>query len=173
MNQNVRWHVVFTKQHCERKVVLALTNKGYQCYCPHHTVSALWKTQDKPAQKPLFSSYVFVRCTQEQFSDIKKTPGIINFMYRLDQPAVVTKEDMAAIRHAIGNYTKLQIIKSGLHTTLHPTTQEPDSHAYPLHSLGITLIALQKNLVTNTPVLTGESKRAFPRLSYRFKLAWR
>ena len=173
MNQNVCWHVVLTKPQNESKVVLALTNKGYQCYCPHHIVRALWKVQDKPAQKPLFNSYVFVRCTPEQFFDIKRTPGVINFMYRLDQPAVVTNEDMAAIKHVIEKYSKLQIVNSGIHTPLPTLLQEPDSIAYPIPSLGVTLVAMKEDLVTSSALETQESKTSFHRLSYRFRLAWR
>lgn len=173
MNENLRWHVVFTRQQCEKKVVLALTNKGYQCYCPQHTANALWRSQDKTIYKPLFSSYVFVRCSPEQFFDIKKTPGIINFMYRLNQPAVVSKEDMAALRQATGSYHKLQVIKSGWRALQQIAAPDAGVHVFPLQSLGVTLLGTKENKVADSAVVTAEPKGNFLRFSSRFRLAWR
>jgi transcription antitermination factor NusG len=171
MNQELRWHLVFTRPHSEQKVALALSARGYHCYCPQHFENALWKSQEKNV--PLFNSYVFIQCTPEHFADIKKTPGIINFMYRLNQPAVITNDDMATIRQATGNYRKLQVVKTGWQTPLQPLTQEDDNLMFPLQSLGLTIIAAKESLVNNQPVLASESKRSFPRLSYRFRVAWR
>ncbi|MBB1285734.1 UpxY family transcription antiterminator [Flavisolibacter sp. BT320] len=173
MNQNLRWHVVFTRQQCEKKVVLALTEKGYQCYCPQQDAVPAWKFQEKVVNKPLFSSYVFVRCTPEQFSDIKRTPGIINFMFRLDQPAVISIEEMALLKQAIRTHRSLQIIKTGWLSPSQSPIQESDSQVYPLHSIGVTLVGSKESMITTTPVVTEESKRIFPRFSTRFRLAWR
>lgn len=171
MNQNLRWHLVFTRPQCEQKVALALSARGYQCYCPYHYENALWKSQEKTV--PLFNSYVFVRCTSEHFTDIKRTPGIINFVYRLNQPAVLSQEDMVSIRQATENYRNLKVIKSGWEPPLEPLTQATDQLVFPLQSLGLTIIASKESRVNNEAVLAAESKRSFPRLSYRFRVAWR
>lgn len=173
MNQNERWYVVFTKQQCERKVVLALTNKGYQCFCPYQKVSSLWKTLEKPVQTPLFSSHVFVRCTPDQFYDIKKTPGVINFMYRLNQLAVVTNEDMVTITHTVSNYRNIKVLKSGFEPSLSTTTEDLDSQVFNLQSLGITLVAANEHMVVKEQFASETPGRSFNRLSYRFRLAWR
>ncbi|RYY00912.1 MAG: hypothetical protein EOO53_20710 [Gammaproteobacteria bacterium] len=171
MNQNERWYIVFTKQQCERKVVFALTNKGYQCFCPYQNNSTLWKAQEKPLHTPLFSSHVFVRCTPDQFYDIKKVPGVINFMYRFNQLAVVTNEDMVTITHTISNYRNVKVLKSGFDANL--PTANPDSQVFNLQSLGMMLVAENKNQVVNEPVTAELPQRNFNRLSYRFRLAWR
>ena len=173
MNQNERWYVLFTKQQCERKVVLALTNKGYQCFCPYQNVNALWKTQGKPVQTPLFSSHVFVRCTPDHFYDIKKTPGVINFMYRRNQLAVVTNEDMVTITHTVNNYRNIKVLKSGFEASQISTTDYHDSQVHNLQSLGITLVAADENLVVKEQFASETPRRSFNRLSYRFRLAWR
>lgn len=171
MNQDLSWHLVFTRPQFEQKVVLGLTAKGYQCYCPYHYENALWKSQEKTV--PLFNSYVFVRCTPDHFTDIKRTPGIINFIYRLNQPAVLSQEEMVSIRQATENYRNLRVIKSGWQTPRHSLPVATDQLVFPLQSLGLTIIASKDSLVNNDTVLATESKRPFPRLSYRFRLAWR
>ncbi|NTS40441.1 hypothetical protein HRG84_05945 [Flavisolibacter sp. BT320] len=172
MNQNERWYIVFTKQQCERKVVFALTNKGYQCFCPSQNSSALWKAQDKSLQIPLFSSHVFVRCTPDQFYDIKKTPGVINFMYRFNQLAVVTNEDMVTITHAVSNYHNVKVLKSGFGASIQTAT-DPESQVFNLQSLGMMLVAEDKYQAEKQPVAAELPQRSFNRLSYRFRLAWR
>lgn len=173
MNQNVRWYVIFTKQQCERKVLDALHKRGYQCYCPHTPSSTHWKNQEKSFSKPLFASYVFVRCTEEQFADIKRTPGAINFLYRLDRPAVVAKEDMAAIRHALNYYQQVTVLKTGLNTSDSDILPETDTFTQVLPSLGYTLLASKENVLYGALVTAEEPNSKFQRLSFRFRLAWR
>lgn len=173
MNETVHWHVLFTKQQCERKVLNALLKRGYQCFCPYHPVSTQWKDQEKPFTKPLFDSYVFVRCTEMQFPDIKRTPGVINFLYRLHRPAVVTNEDMTAIRHAINHYQEIEVLKTGLKVLVNNTHPESDTFTHFLSSLGFTLKASKEKLTSKALIPTEELNSRFQRLSFRFRLAWR
>ena len=46
----------------------------------------------KIVEEPLFKSYVFVKVNDEDRSDVRMTPGVINFVYWQGKPALKEKD---------------------------------------------------------------------------------
>lgn len=106
------WYAVYTKPRWEKKVAALLTQKGLENYCPLNKVLKQWHDRKKLVEEPLFSSYVFVFATPTEFTEIKKTEGIINFVYWLGKPAVVREEEIITIKSFLGEYKEIKLEKT-------------------------------------------------------------
>lgn len=109
---NAKWQIVLTKTNCEKKVAGYFAKKGIEHYWPLNTYRSFSKNPAKVQQEPLFKSYVFVRIIESQVNQVLKTPGVLNFVYWLNKPAVVKDLEIETIRLFLRQYQYLQIEKT-------------------------------------------------------------
>lgn len=112
MNKN--WYAVYTRPRWEKKIAENLTKKGIENYCPLNRVLRQWHDRKKIIHEPLFTCYVFVRVEEAIFSEIKKTEGIINFVYWLRKPALINKSEIETIKKFLNEYSNIQLEKVAL-----------------------------------------------------------
>ena len=110
--ENFFWYVVYTKPNWEKKVADLLGRKGIEQYCPLNKLQKQWHDRKKTVWEPLFKSYVFVRTDEQSHEHIKAIPGIVNFVYWLQKPAVVKNEEIEAIRDFLLNYKTVELKKA-------------------------------------------------------------
>ncbi len=94
----LRWYAVYTKPRWEKKVSRCLDEQGIENYCPVIRVVRQWSDRKKVVFEPVFKSYVFVRLAEMNKWDIKKTDGVLNFVYWQKKPAVIRDEEIEIIR---------------------------------------------------------------------------
>jgi len=107
-----KWQVVLTKINCEKKVAGLFAKKGIEYYWPLNTLKSFAKSRVKLQQQPLFKSYVFVRVVESQAGQVLRTPGVANFVYWLNKPAVIKDLEIETIRTFLSQYLYLQIEKT-------------------------------------------------------------
>jgi len=108
---NKKWYVVSTRPGWEKKVANLLSHKNVENYCPLNQVSQ-WVDQRKIIFKPLFSSCVFVRLHDGQHLVVKQIKGIVNFLYWLNEPALIPDEEIQTIRFFVAAHTAIQLEKA-------------------------------------------------------------
>lgn len=111
MNTNPVWYAVYTKPRWEKKVAELLTRKRIENYCPLNKVVRQWHDRKKVIEEPLFTSYVFVNVTDMEQAEVRKTDGIINFVYWLGKPAVIRPSEIEVIRDFLEDYRNVQLEK--------------------------------------------------------------
>lgn len=111
MNINKHWIAVYTRPRWEKKVAQLLTNKGIENYCPLNKVVKQWSDRKKIIMEPLFTSYVFVYTSIDEYLSIKKTDGIINFVYWLGKPAIIKNSEIESIKTFLSDYTDVVLEK--------------------------------------------------------------
>jgi transcription antitermination factor NusG len=104
-----KWLAVYTKPRWEKKVSQLLVEKGKECYCPLNKVRRKWSDRVKLVEEPLFKSYVFVKVNEEDRTDVRMTPGIINFVYWNGKPAVIKEKEIANIRKFLDEYENVEL----------------------------------------------------------------
>jgi transcription antitermination factor NusG len=112
MNTTPVWYAVYTRPRWEKKVAELLTRKKIENYCPLNKVVRQWHDRKKVIEEPLFTSYVFVHITDVQQVDVRKTDGIINFVYWLGKPAVIRPSEIDVIRDFLEDYQNVQLEKT-------------------------------------------------------------
>jgi transcription antitermination factor NusG len=93
-----RWMVVYTKPRQEKKAADALARRGYEVYCPLKREKRKWSDRWKWVEKPLFTSYLFLRVPETERSRALQVPGVVRFLFWLGQPAVVKEEEIRILR---------------------------------------------------------------------------
>ncbi|MFT3932721.1 MAG: UpxY family transcription antiterminator [Chitinophagaceae bacterium] len=99
-----RWLAVYTKPRWEKKVDLLLREKGVESYCPLNKIRRKWSDRMKLVEEPLFKSYVFVHITEEEEKKVRRVEGILNFVYWLGKPAVITPLEIKRIKKFLNQY---------------------------------------------------------------------
>ncbi|HQV54651.1 MAG: UpxY family transcription antiterminator [Chitinophagaceae bacterium] len=103
-----KWLAIYTRPRWEKKVNQLLTEKGLESYCPLNKVRRKWSDRYKVVEEPLFKSYVFVKVSDEDRSNVRMTTGAINFVYWDGKPAVVKEKEITAIRRFLDEYENVE-----------------------------------------------------------------
>lgn len=108
-----KWYVLYSKPRWEKKVDAVLIRKGIESWCPLNKVQKQWSDRKKVVEEPLFKSYVFVKINEQEKLEVLMTPGVLNFIYYLKQPAVIRDEDIETIkRYLILEDVKIEVVSS-------------------------------------------------------------
>jgi transcription antitermination factor NusG len=92
------WHVLYTAPRSEKKVNERLQALVDECYLPLHKAPHVWSDRIKIVDKPLFSSYIFVRCRESELYHLLKVSGVVSVVYYNGKPAVIRPKEITAIR---------------------------------------------------------------------------
>jgi transcription antitermination factor NusG len=106
------WYLIFTRPNWEKKVVDNLIRRGIENYCPYTQVASVLGNKRKIIQKPLFTSFVFVRLNPLLLGDVKKIDGVVNLVYWLDKPAVIRDIEIEMMRRFLNEHTNVQLEKT-------------------------------------------------------------
>ena len=109
-----KWYAVYTRARCEKKVSELLTRKDIENYCPLNKVKKQWADRKKTVLEPLFTSYVFVRVSESDHIQLKKTDGVINLVYWLGRPAVIRDVEIDMIQRFLGEYQNIKLEKTSV-----------------------------------------------------------
>jgi transcription antitermination factor NusG len=103
------WYVVYTNPQFEEKVAGVLAKKNFENYCPMNMVRSHRHDHRKITFTPLFSSYIFVRACENQQTELGKVKGIINFVYWLRKPAVISNAEIDSIKKFLNDYGNVHL----------------------------------------------------------------
>lgn len=110
MKEEKSWYVIYTKPRSEKKVFKLLAEKGLQTYCPLNKTLKKWSDRMKVVEEPLFTSYVFVKISLKEFSEVKQTPGVLNFLYWCGEPAIIKEEEITKIKLFLSEYDQVELV---------------------------------------------------------------
>lgn len=112
-----KWYAVYTKPRWEKKVASHLAERGIVHYCPLNKVTRQWSDRKKVVLEPVFKGYVFVKVLDENKWDLRKIPGILNFVFWLGKPATIREEEIDTIRKFLKEFSNVTVESKDL--TLH------------------------------------------------------
>lgn len=115
MMEEKKWYAVYTKPQCEKKAADLLTRKGIENYCPQNKFLNHGTDRRKITHIPLFSSFVFVRISMEEFSIVRQTNGVINFIFWLNKPAIIKDKEIENIKKFLSEHGFVKLEKVDVH----------------------------------------------------------
>jgi transcription antitermination factor NusG len=74
------WYVLFTKPRAEKQVYNRLVQSGIEAFLPMYTTLHQWSDRKKKVDVPLFSSYVFVHISPDQYLKAIQTQGTVKYV---------------------------------------------------------------------------------------------
>ncbi len=112
MRESKNWYAVYTRPKWEKKVAGTFTRNNIENYCPLNKVNRhVVSDRKKIAFEPLFTSYVFIRVSEADFTLIKKTDGVINMIYWLGEPVVIKDAEIDMIKIFLRECTNVSLEK--------------------------------------------------------------
>ncbi len=115
MDTEKKWYVVYSKPRWEKKLYAKLLEAGIEAYCPLNKVKKKWSDRMKTVEVPLFTSYVFVKVSENQKVKVRETPGVVNFVYEEGKPAVIREKEIEKIQRFLEEYQNVEVVPSEFH----------------------------------------------------------
>jgi transcription antitermination factor NusG len=95
------WYAAYTKSRHEKVVRSGLEGLGFEVFLPIVRKLRHWSDRKKLVGTPLFPSYVFVRCAQEERVRAYGLKGLVRFVTSGNRPVPVPPSEIEAIREVL------------------------------------------------------------------------
>jgi hypothetical protein len=145
-----KWHAIYTREACERKVSSSLSKRQIINYLPLNRTSQLYSIESKKyVMKPLFHNMLFVKIDESERWRIKRNEDVINFYYWLGRIAIIEENEIKNMQFFVDKYSNIIIHKIPIQLKRfygidYPSQQkdfiiENDLIRTELHSIGYSL----------------------------------
>lgn len=97
-NNLMNWYVLYTAPRAEKQVEQRLRANDVEVYLPLHYTPRKWSDRVKFVEMPLFSSYIFVRTTDEKLRTLLLVSGVSRIVFYNGSPAIVRNSEIESIK---------------------------------------------------------------------------
>ncbi len=80
IDKTYRWFAIYTRSKFEKKISVALTEKGIDHYLPLKIEKRQWSDRIKKIEEPLLKGYLFVRVSNKEYFNVLNTPGAVSYI---------------------------------------------------------------------------------------------
>jgi len=109
IKEQLKWYPVYTNPRAEKKAFTLLTQKGIECYLPLYRQQKQWSDRKKWVDEPLIKSYVFVRISASQVSEVLMTNGVCRFLYFSSKIASMPDKQIEQLKLLLATEAELEI----------------------------------------------------------------
>lgn len=104
-----RWYAVYTHSRAEKRVNERLTEYGIETFLPLQKTLRQWSDRKKLVEKPLISSYVFVKVTPKEFFTVRTTDGVVKFIMIQGKPVDIPEIQITNLRILCGSDVEVAV----------------------------------------------------------------
>lgn len=104
-----KWYAIYTKPRAEKQVHQRLTEADIETFLPLQKTIRIWSDRKKLVEKPLLSSYVFVRTNFKFFPVVYKTNGVVKFISFEGQPVAIPQKQIDNLRLIINSDAEVEV----------------------------------------------------------------
>lgn len=109
ISQEVKWYPVYTNPRAEKKAFDLLSRKGIECYLPLYRQQKQWSDRKKWINEPLIKSYLFVKITTSQITEVLMTNGICRFLYFSGKIASMPDKQIEQLKLLLATESELEV----------------------------------------------------------------
>ena len=104
-----RWYAVYTNPRAEKLVHSRLTEIGIEVFLPLQKTYRQWSDRRKLIEKPLLSSYVFVKVIPADFPKVFKTTGVVKFISFDGHPVAIPQNQIDNLRLLVDSDAEIEV----------------------------------------------------------------
>ena len=104
-----KWYAIYTRPRAEKQVYQRLAESGVETYLPMQKTIRRWSDRKKIVEKPLLSSYIFVKTTPKQFPLVYNTYGVVKFVSFEGQPVSIPQKQIDNLRLLIDSNAEIEV----------------------------------------------------------------
>jgi transcription antitermination factor NusG len=103
------WYAIYTHSRAEKRVDARLAEAGIETYLPLQKTLRQWSDRKKLIEKPLISSYIFVRVTPKEFFTVRTTEGVVKFIMLQGKPVIIPEVQITNLRILCGSDVEVAV----------------------------------------------------------------
>lgn len=104
-----KWYALYTKPRAEKLVYQRLQEVNIETFLPLQKTIRTWSDRKKVVEKPLLSSYVFVKTKTKFFPQVYKTNGVVKFVSFEGQPVSIPQNQIDNLRLIINSDAEVEV----------------------------------------------------------------
>jgi transcriptional antiterminator RfaH len=104
-----KWYALYTRPRAEKLVYQRLVEVGIETFLPLQKVYRKWSDRKKLVEKPLLSSYIFVKTNSKHFPAVYKTNGVVKFVSFEGKPVSIPKNQIDNLRLLINSDAEIEV----------------------------------------------------------------
>ena len=104
-----KWYALYTRPRAEKLVYQRLVEEGIETFLPLQKTYRMWSDRKKLVEKPLLSSYIFVKTNKKNFRRVYKVNGIVKFISFEGQPVSIPQKQIDNLRLLINSDAEIEV----------------------------------------------------------------
>ncbi len=104
-----KWYAIYTRPRAEKLVYQRLIEAGIETFLPLQKIYRVWSDRKKLVEKPLLSSYLFVKVKSKNFPIVFKTSGVVKFVTFEGIPAFIPQNQIDNLRLIIDSNSEIEV----------------------------------------------------------------
>lgn len=104
-----KWYAIYTRPRAEKLVYQRLVEVNIESFLPLQKTIRTWSDRKKLIEKPLLSSYVFVKTNYKSFSLIYQTNGVVKFISFEGQPVSIPQKQIDNLKLIINSDAEVEV----------------------------------------------------------------
>lgn len=104
-----KWFALYTRPRAEKLVYQRLVEINIESFLPLQKTYRTWSDRKKLVEKPLLSSYVFVKTKSKFFPQVYKTNGVVKFVSFEGQPVSIPQRQIDNLRLIINSDAEVEV----------------------------------------------------------------
>jgi transcription antitermination factor NusG len=104
-----KWYALYTRPRAEKLVFQRLVEQSIETFLPLQKTYRMWSDRKKLIEKPLLSSYIFVKTINKNFPRVYKTNGVVKFVSFEGQPVSIPQNQIDNLRLLINSDAEIEV----------------------------------------------------------------
>jgi len=103
------WYAVYTNSRAEKRVSDRIAELGIEAFLPLQKTLRQWSDRKKLIEKPLISSYVFVKIIPREYLIVRKIDGVVKFIMIQGKPIPIPEVQITNLRILCGSDAEVEL----------------------------------------------------------------
>jgi transcriptional antiterminator RfaH len=108
-NTETKWYALYTRPRAEKLVYQRLIEEHIETFLPLQKTYRMWSDRKKLIEKPLLSSYIFVKTNKKTFPKVYKVIGVVKFVSFEGQPVSIPQRQIDNLRLLINSDAEIEV----------------------------------------------------------------
>lgn len=104
-----KWYAIYTNPRAEKLVHTRLLEAGVESFLPMQKTYRQWSDRKKLVEKPLLSSYVFVKVIPKVFPVVYKTIGVVKFISFEGKPVSIPQNQIDNLKLLVNSNADIEV----------------------------------------------------------------
>ena len=108
-NSENKWYAVYTRPRAEKLVYKRLVEAEVETFLPLQKTYRIWSDRKKMIEKPLLSSYIFVKTKSKYFPVVYKIDGVVKFVSFEKKPVPIPQKQIDNLRLLVNSDAEIEV----------------------------------------------------------------